>query len=208
MKAAFLCLIASALPLAAQSGDFLTADETEQVRLAQEPNERLKLYALFAKQRVDMLKDLLSKDKSGRSVDVRETLDQYTRIIDAIDSVADDALERKADIKTGLAAVAKAEREMLPILEKVQQSAPEDLDRYQFALKNAIDTTSDSLELSEEDLNQRAKGVEAKAAKERKELEGMMQPKDLEAKKAQEKKAAAEEKKQRKPPTLKRKGEQ
>lgn len=200
-----LCLIALATPLAAQK-DFLTADETEQIRLAQEPNERLKLYAVFARERVDMVKDLLSKKKSGRSIEVRDTLTGYSKLIDAIDTVADDALKRKVDITIGLAAVAKAEREMLPILKQIEESEPEDIGRYQFALKQAIETTADSLELSEEDLKTRTKGVEAKAARERTEREGLMQPKDLEQKKAEEKKAAVEENK-RKAPSLKRKGE-
>jgi hypothetical protein len=206
MKAALLCSVLLAMPLAAQR-DFLTADETEQIRVAQEPNERLKLYALFARQRVDLVKDMLSKKKSGRSVEIRDTLTEYGKIIDAIDTVADDALKRKTDIKPGLSAVAKAEREMLPILKQIQESEPEDVDRYQFALKQAIETTADSLELSEEDLNTRTKGVDAKAARERSERDSMMQPKDVERKRAEEKKAAVEENK-RKPPTLKRKGEQ
>jgi hypothetical protein len=205
MKAALLCSILLVTPLAAQR-DFLTADETEQIRLNQDPNERLKLYAFFARQRVDLLKEMLSKKKAGRSVEIRDTLNEYSKIIDAIDTVADDALKRKTDIKIGLAAVAKAEREILPLLKQIDESQPEDAERYQFALKQAIETTTDSLELSEEDLNSRTKGIEAKAAKEREQREGMMQPKDLEQKKAEEKKAATEEKK-RKAPTLKRKGE-
>jgi hypothetical protein len=48
--------------------------------------------------------------------------------------------------------------------------------------------------------------VLAKEAREKKELEGLMQPKDLEAKRAAEKKAVEVEKK-RKAPTLRRKGE-
>ena len=120
--------------------------------------------------------------------------------------MADDALRRKLDIKLGLAAVAKAEKEMLPILQQAQDNHPKDLDRYAFALKQAIETTADSLSLSEEDINARTRNVEAKEAKEKKEIESMSQPKDLEQKKAEEKKAAVEAPK-KKAPTLKRTGE-
>lgn len=207
MKIALLACLALAAPLAAQK-DFLTADETAQIREAQEPNARLTLYAAFAKQRVDMITNLLKKEKAGRSILIHEALDQLEQIIDAVDTVADDALKRKTDIKVGLDAVAKAEKEMLPVLQKIQDSPPKDSARYDFALKQAIETVSDSLQLSEEDLGDRTRKVEAKAAEERKEIEGMMQPKDLEQKKAAEKKAAAEAASpKRKAPTLKRSGE-
>jgi hypothetical protein len=205
MKFALLCLLLAA-PAVAQK-DFLTADEIDQLRNAQEPNERLKLYAGFARQRVDLVKSLLAKDKAGRSIMVHEALDQYEQIIDAIDTVADDALKRKADISIGLDVVAKAEKEILPLLQQIHDKPPKDFDRYEFALKQAIETTNDSIALSEEDLASRTRTVEAREAKEKKEVEGMMQPKDLEKKKAEEKKAAAAEGTQRKAPTLKRKGE-
>jgi hypothetical protein len=203
MVALWLATLAS--PMAAER-DFLTADETDQIRLVQEPNERLSLYAGFARQRVEMVKHLLASDKPGRSGLIHDTLEDYTRIIDAIDTVTDDALRRGLSVSQGIAAVAETEKQLVEELNKIEESAPKDVARYQFALDQAIETTEDSLELSLQDLGTRAKAVEEREAREEKERERLMQPKDVEEKRAAEKKAAETEKK-RKSPTLLRKGE-
>ncbi len=149
----------------AQERDFLTADEVDQIREIQEPNARLKLYVVFARQRLALLQQFLSKEKPGRSALIHDTLEQYTHIIEAIDTVADDALVRKAQLDIGMKEVATAEGEMLATLQKIEDSAPKDLARFQFVLKNAIDTTSDSKELSEEDLHTRTTDLEAQEKK-------------------------------------------
>jgi hypothetical protein len=192
--------------------DFLNADEIDQIREAQEPNLRLKLYSDFAKARIDLVRNLLSKDKPGRSGMIHDALEDYSKILDAIDTVADGAAEKKVDIKPGLTAVANMYKQLLPELKKIGDSHPKDIDRYEFALTQAVETTNDSLDLANEDLGKRGRDVEAKTEKSKKAMQGDMSPaggvKAAEDKqKADDAAASDDDKPKRKPPTLMRPGE-
>ncbi len=191
----------------AQEHDFLTADEIDQVRDAQDPNLRLKLYLVFARQRLALLEQYLAKEKPGRSALIHDALEDYTHIIEAIDTVSDDALVRKVPIDLGMKEVAITEGEMLTTLQKIQDSAPKDLARYEFVLKNAIDTTSDSKELSEEDLHKRGGEVIAEEKKEKQERKSLANAEDKTAKKSPEDKPGVIKANGQKPPTLYKPGE-
>ena len=201
VAAAVLTFVVPALP---QDRDFLTADEVDQIRLVQEPNERLKLYIGFAQQRVALIEQAVAQEKVGRSKLIHDLLEDFTRIIEAIDTVSDDALKRKVDINLGLKAVADANRDMLARLEKVRESEPKDIARYEFVLENAIETTRDSAELAQSDVGTRSAEVQVRAKKELEEREAMMRPDEVKAKRAEAKKV---EETKRKVPTLRRKGE-
>lgn len=206
--AASLLLLSATLWGQAQR-DFLTADEVDQIRLtAQEPSARLMLYATFARLRVDLIKSALAEEKAGRSGMIHDTLEDYTRIIEAIDTVTDDALKRNLVIDEGVTAVIKAEEEMLADLEKIQESQPKDLARYRFALITAVETTEDSLELFQQDLKTRRRDTITRDVEEKKRREALMTPSEVATRQAEAKKRqASEAKQQKKAPTLRRKSE-
>src|SRR5579863_5073682 len=150
------------LPLAAQQRDFLTPDEADQLREVQEPNARLALYSKWALLRLDQIEQMIASNKAGRAVFIHDLLEDYGHIIDAMDTVADDALRRKISIDVGVTALASSEKDMLTRLQKIRDAKPKDLARYEFALNDAVDTTQDSLELNQADLPGRAATVAAK----------------------------------------------
>ena len=200
--AALICLLASG-PCLAQR-DFLRTDETDLLREAQDPNVRLPLYVKFAKERVSLIQQYAAKEKPGRAALIREALDEYTKIIDAIDTVTDDALRRGVSVEKGLGFVTSGERDTLAALRRVAKSAPSDMAIYKFSLEQAISTTSDSLALAMDDLGSRSADLKAKDEKEEKAREAVTSPEDVQAKRAQEKQDAES---QKKVPTLRRPGE-
>jgi len=191
-------------PAALAECDFLTAAEVDQIRLVQEPNERISLYLTFAKQRAAQIEQAVAQAKPGSSRFIHDLLEDYTKIIEAIDTVSNDALRRKVDITLGTKAISDANKEMVATLEKIKESNPKDISRYEFALDQAIDTTRDSAELAEADLSKRSQDVLTRVEQEQKERNANMKPEEVEAKKVE---ARKEEQTTRKAPTLRRKGE-
>jgi hypothetical protein len=206
MRCLALLLVCAACGFA-QERDYLTADEVDRIREAQEPNERLKLYIEFARQRLAVTQQYLSKEKPGRSALIHDALDDYTHIIESIDTVADDALVRKLPVDIGMKLVATAEAEMLTTLQKIEDAAPKDLSRFEFVLKSAIDTTSDSKELSEEDLHTRAGELATQEKKEKQDRKALASAEDKKAKKSPEDKPGVIKAGDQKAPTLYKPGE-
>lgn len=196
--------LATSASLTAQDRDFLSPNEVDQIRQAQDPNDRLVLYIHFAKQRIDLVNNHLAKDKPGRSIFVHNALDDYNKIIESIDSVSDDALRRNKPIDKGMLAVVDAEKTFLDQLGKIDDTPPHDFERFKFVLEQAMDTTRDSRELSLADSRKRTTDLAAEDSKEKRDREALMPAKEAaERKKAQ----AATEGEKKKVPSLYKPGE-
>ena len=198
------CLLLPAFPSPAQERDFLSADEIDQVREAQDPSLRIRLYLQFAKERIGLVEKLVSESKPGRSLLIHDTLEDYEKIIEAIDTVADDSLKRHLPIQEGVTAAAAAEKKMLASLKKIGDLPLPDKPRYEFALGQAVDATEDSIDLSSEDVGKRSTEVAAQQAREVKQREEGMSDSEVAAKKKDEKTADT---KKRKAPSLLKPGE-
>src|SRR3954452_10330700 len=202
---ACLLLWACPLVLSAQTADrdFVTPNEVDQVRVAQDPNDRIALYIHFAKTRMDLVQHYLGQDKPGRSIFVHNALEDYSKIIEAIDSVTDDALRHGRPVDKGMIALVNAEKEFLDQLKKVEDANPRDFDRYKFVLSEAIDTTQDSRELSLEDSAKRTTELSAKDTKDKSERESVMTTKEVATRKKETEKTSGDAEKKKIPSLLK-----
>ena len=132
-------------------------------------------------------------------------MEDYTNIIDSIDTVADDALRRKADLSASMKLVADAEKAMVTALEKIADKPPADFSRYQFVFNEALDATRDSADLSSGDLNARSAEIADTEAKAKKARESELTPEELKKKQADE--AEAKKNPPKKAPSLLKPGE-
>ena len=207
----YLLMIASLMTSAclAQERDFLTPDEADQIREIQEPNKRLALYIKFGQLRMELLKQFLASTKAGRSVFIHDTLEDLTRVIEAIDTVSDDAVRRKVDIDPGLALVIDGEKAMVEELKKIVAAPPKDYARYKFTLEQAVETLNDSVELAGQDLKSRGAELAQKDKRDKAERDEIGTETDAKqaSEKVAKKAAAAIAAPGKKAPTLRRKGE-
>ena len=88
------------------------------------------------------------------------------------------------------------------MLKQIEESKPKDLERYEFALTQAIETTADSLELAEQDLGKRGSEVEKRQQQQKKATEAEMTPIEKEGQQADEAKKGARRPRRRPPKTL------
>ena len=211
-----LCYLALSLivlmPLTAQevgtTNEFLTDYEIDVLRENQNPKERLAVYVKFAALRLELIDQLLASEEAGRGGQLHRNLEQYGLIIEAIDTVIDDALSRDLDMENALEGLVDSETAFLARLEKLEETETDDMWRYEFVLEDAMEMTRDSIELLAEDLGERKRAVIEEDHADQEQREATMsaaRKKDVDSEHAKE--AAKETAQKSKRPTLLKPGE-
>ena len=155
-----------ALPAQAQWREFLSQDEIQQIRKAQLPNKRLKLYAEFAEQRLATVEKELAGNDARRARRIHARLSEYDQIMDAIAANVEQAISRRDPVRKGVEGVLEAAPEFLKLLESFRARNPRDLSEYRFTLNQTIGTTQDSIQSLQQVLEKLPKGKKEKKATE------------------------------------------
>ena len=198
----FLRLLALAVLLAtsgagalAQNGDFLTDEEQDKLREAQEPSERIQLYLDFEQVRLARFETARS-NPAVTTEDIGKYLNgllsQFVSIDEELKSWIEDHYDRNADMRQGLRAVLEAGATQLEQLRRIQQSPDATAPAYADTLRDAIDDLTDTLDGATKALGEQQK----KFATEKEQQKADAQEAKQRAK--EDKKRAKEEQKLRK----------
>ena len=139
-------------PLSAQRRrEPLNPLEIDQLRDAMlDPDERLKLYVKFSRDRMTKLEQMRADPKTtDRGPQTHDLLEDFLTIYEELDDNIDMYVGRKNDIRKPMKLVIEADTEFQSKLRALKDSAnadPKEAKQYEFLLANALDTVDSSAE--------------------------------------------------------------
>jgi hypothetical protein len=139
-----VCVVASP-GWAQRRRDPLTQAEIDQIRdTSWEPKLRLPLYVQFARARLVKLEEVRSDPKTkDRAKQTHDLLDDFQLLYDELNDNIDTYVDRRDDIRKPLKIVIDADTEFQAKLRALKDAAdvpPQEAQRYEFVLTNAIET--------------------------------------------------------------------
>lgn len=149
-RAALGLVFLLALPVCAQKkNDPLTPPEIDQLRdVMLEPDERLKLYVKFARDRMAKLEEMRGNPKATeRGLQTHDMLQDFLTLYDELNDNIDMYVGRKNDIRKPMKVVIEADTEFQSKLRALKNAASPnaaELKQFEFLLTDALDTVDAS----------------------------------------------------------------
>ena len=179
MFSALLLVVSLGVAWGEEKGDYLSEDEADQLREAQDPSQRIEIYLAFAQVRLERFDDVRNRPPDPQ-YDVPgyldTQLDQYIRITDALKDWIEEHFDRRVDMRAGLKKIMEMGPHQLEQLRRIEQSSDPYAAGYRKSLSDAIDDCSDALDGAAKALSEqskllgelkRAEKVDAQAVKDR-----------------------------------------
>jgi hypothetical protein len=151
--AATVCLLAASAGVLTRSAraqdtrkDYLTGAESDKIRDAYEPGDKIKLFISFADDRLKKFQYELSRKvpEGRRSEILNGLLNAYQSCVDDAADQINLAREKQADIRPALKIMDAKTKEFLVALQKLHQGGPE-YDTYKDTLDDALEGTQDAI---------------------------------------------------------------
>jgi hypothetical protein len=124
----------------AQQGDFLSDEEEEALRDAQDPGQRIEVYLNLEQTRLERMEGL--KDQPA---ELHRLLSQYVSLNEEMKDWIQDQFNRHGDMRKGLRALLDRGPQQLDRLKQIQQWSGTANAEYASDLRDAIDSVTDGL---------------------------------------------------------------
>ena len=130
---------------APQQKDYLSALEADKIRDAQTVNERIKLFLMFAEDRLKKFQYELEHPSSNRHGDMLNSLlNAYVGCVDDAADLIQLGIEKQENIRQGIDLMTSRTKEFLAVLGKLPTEGPE-RELYKDNLDDAIEGTRDAM---------------------------------------------------------------
>ena len=160
LTSALLLVVSLGAARGAEKGDYLSDDEVDQLREAQDPSQRIETYLAFAQVRLERFDDYRNRPPNP-DYDIPgyldTQLDQYIRITDALKDWIEDHFDRHDDMRAGLKKVLEMGPHQLEQLRHIEQSSDPYAAGYRKSLSDAIDDFTDALDGATKALSEQTK---------------------------------------------------
>lgn len=141
-----LCVLAFAR---SQKEEFLTEEEEDKLREAQDPSGRIEVYLELAQTRLDRFEEFRKKPADPRydaGAYLDSLLDHYISLNEEMKNWIEDQYERHGDMRRGLRTLLAKGPKQLEQLRHVRQSPDAHGHDYEKTLQDAIDELTDTLD--------------------------------------------------------------
>lgn len=149
--ASFMVLLCSLFStvLAQYRTDPLNDKEIDELRdAAQVPETRIKLYIEFARDRLTSLEQMRADAKvTDKAQQTHDKLQNFLQVYDELNDNIDTFVKRRADLRKPLKSLIEADTEFqakLRALKTAANASPQEAEKYQFLLANALDAVDSS----------------------------------------------------------------
>jgi septal ring factor EnvC (AmiA/AmiB activator) len=143
------CAAAAASGARAQKPDYVSEEEEDRIRDAQEPSERIQVYLTLAQSRLDRIEQFRSQPMdpaydNGAYID--RLLDEYISLTDDLKNWVQDRYDRREDMRKGLRQVLEMGPKQLHDLQHIQDSPDDYAADYAKSLHDAKDDIADTMD--------------------------------------------------------------